>query len=102
VNAANLNVVPLQKAGLCLDCEAITAAHSNCLACGSRAMLNISRILSGRRPEGLLRPDHTSVIQMSASTMSQRIALFNAEARLDRGAERRKVSAMGFGTENSA
>jgi hypothetical protein len=42
----NPSVVPLQKACLCLDCEMIVAAHTNCSACGSTALLNIARALS--------------------------------------------------------
>lgn len=47
----NLSVVPLRQASLCLDCEMITIAPTSCLACGSDALLSISRALSrsGRR-----------------------------------------------------
>jgi hypothetical protein len=45
MNASNLSLVPLQQASLCLDCETITAANTNCHACGSRALLNIARAL---------------------------------------------------------
>jgi len=48
VNHSNISLVPLQQANLCLDCEAITAAHTNCLCCGSQALLNIARILNHR------------------------------------------------------
>jgi hypothetical protein len=48
VNKHEINLVPLQQASLCLDCEAITAAHTTCLCCGSQALLNIARILSHR------------------------------------------------------
>jgi hypothetical protein len=46
VNHLNFSAVPLVQANLCLDCEAITAANTNCLACGSRALLNVARVLS--------------------------------------------------------
>jgi hypothetical protein len=46
VNSYDVNLVPLQNASLCLDCEAITSAHTTCLCCGSQALLNIARILS--------------------------------------------------------
>lgn len=46
MNTYDVNLVPLQQASLCLDCEAITAAHTSCLCCGSQALLNIARILS--------------------------------------------------------
>jgi hypothetical protein len=45
MNTSTPDLVPLQQATLCLDCETITAAHSNCHACGSRALLNIARAL---------------------------------------------------------
>jgi hypothetical protein len=45
VNSYDINLVPLQQASLCLDCEAITAAHTTCLCCGSQALLNVARIL---------------------------------------------------------
>jgi hypothetical protein len=48
MNKHEINLVPLQQASLCLDCEAITAAHTICLCCGSQALLNIARILSER------------------------------------------------------
>ena len=46
MKASNLGVVPLQKASLCLDCEMITEAQTDCLACGSAALLNVSRALN--------------------------------------------------------
>jgi hypothetical protein len=48
VNRHEINLVPLQQASLCLDCEAITAGHTTCLCCGSQALLNIARILNQR------------------------------------------------------
>lgn len=50
MNNSNISLVPLQQANLCLDCEAITAAHTTCLCCGSQALLNIARILNHRTP----------------------------------------------------
>lgn len=41
-----LDIVPLTHASLCLDCEMITATHASCLACGSVALINISRALN--------------------------------------------------------
>jgi hypothetical protein len=46
VNTKSVSLVPLQQASLCLDCETITAGHTNCFACGSRALLNLARVLS--------------------------------------------------------
>lgn len=47
MNTPNFSLVPLQHANLCLDCETITAARANCPACGSGALLNVARALSG-------------------------------------------------------
>ncbi len=59
MNNFNIDLVPLRQASLCLDCEAITAAHTTCLCCGSQALLNVARILNektftGRRTENPL------------------------------------------------
>ena len=38
--------VPLKKAQLCIDCEAITdGADGRCGVCGSQALLSIARVL---------------------------------------------------------
>jgi hypothetical protein len=39
-------VIGLQEASLCLDCEAISGALNQCLACGSHALLSIARALN--------------------------------------------------------
>jgi hypothetical protein len=46
VNTTNVSLVPLQQASLCMDCETITAGYTHCLGCGSRALLNLARVLS--------------------------------------------------------
>jgi hypothetical protein len=44
----NRNLVRLQRAVLCADCEVISEAkNGHCDACGSQALLNLSRILGG-------------------------------------------------------
>jgi hypothetical protein len=53
VNSFNLNLVPLRQASLCLDCETITTADTNCHACGSRALLNVSQVLDRELPSDL-------------------------------------------------
>jgi hypothetical protein len=53
VNSFNLNLVPLRQASLCLDCETITTADTNCHACGSRALLNVSQVLDRQPPSDL-------------------------------------------------
>ena len=47
MNSSTQSLIPLQAANLCLDCETITAAHARCVACGSMALLNVARALSG-------------------------------------------------------
>jgi hypothetical protein len=53
VNSFNLSLVPLRQASLCLDCETITTADTNCHACGSRALLNVSQVLDRQLPSDL-------------------------------------------------
>lgn len=44
----NVNFVPLQSATFCIQCEMIsTNPRSHCLACGSQALLSLSRVLGG-------------------------------------------------------
>ena len=53
MNNSDPSLIPLQRANLCLDCEVITPAHMSCLACGSTALLNIARALSGPAYPGM-------------------------------------------------
>jgi len=59
---AELSSVPLQQASLCLDCENITAGNTGCLACGSKALLNIARTLS--------RPGYISLVPRNETRIS--------------------------------
>jgi len=44
----DVNFVPLQSATFCVQCEMISAnPRSYCLACGSRALIGLSRVLGG-------------------------------------------------------
>jgi putative methionine-R-sulfoxide reductase with GAF domain len=44
----NVNFVPLQSATFCIQCELIsTNSKPYCLACGSKALLGLSRVLGG-------------------------------------------------------
>ncbi len=44
----DVNFVPLQSATFCVQCELISSNHKPyCLACGSRALLGLSRVLGG-------------------------------------------------------
>jgi hypothetical protein len=53
MNKSNPSLIPLQRASLCLDCEVITPAQKSCLACGSAALLNVARALSGPQYAGI-------------------------------------------------
>ena len=53
MNKPNPSLIPLQRASLCLDCEVITPAQKSCLACGSAALLNVARALSGPQYAGI-------------------------------------------------
>jgi hypothetical protein len=47
-----LNAVVLHKAVLCADCDVVSdRPHDRCLVCGSRSLINISRMLGGSLPE---------------------------------------------------
>jgi putative methionine-R-sulfoxide reductase with GAF domain len=44
----DVNFVPLQSASFCIQCELISANHRpHCLACGSQALVSLSRVLGG-------------------------------------------------------
>jgi putative methionine-R-sulfoxide reductase with GAF domain len=44
----DVNFVPLQSATFCVQCELISSnSHTYCLACGSHALLGLSRVLGG-------------------------------------------------------
>lgn len=51
--ASGADVVPLERAQLCLDCESITAAeHGQCECCGSRSLLGLARVLNREETYG--------------------------------------------------
>jgi hypothetical protein len=91
MNIATACLVPLQHASLCIDCETITAAHTNCLACGSKALLNIARVLNNRRLSGLALGDRASVLPISMPHSRQRTVSHRVDSSLDRGLGRRKI-----------
>ena len=46
--AADVNFLPLQLAVFCVECELLSGNNTpRCLACGSRAILSLSRVLGG-------------------------------------------------------
>jgi hypothetical protein len=47
----DVNAVWLRNAVLCADCEVISdSPHESCGVCGSRSLLNLSRVLGGTLP----------------------------------------------------
>lgn len=45
------NAVALQNAVLCAECDVVSdSPHDVCLVCGSRSLLNVSRIFGGNLP----------------------------------------------------
>ena len=64
MNNSNPSLIPLQRASLCLDCEVITPAQKSCMACGSAALLNIARALSGPHYAGMAGLRNTAIADM--------------------------------------
>jgi hypothetical protein len=93
MNFATTCLVPLQQASLCIDCETITATHTNCLACGSKALLNIATVLNNRRLSVLSPGDRPTVLQISMPRLRPRMVSHRSESALDLGAGRRKLHA---------
>ena len=51
------NLVRLQKAVLCADCEVISEGlNSHCACCGSQALLSLNRVLGGTSIEFSFAP----------------------------------------------
>ncbi len=105
MNTSNLSLVPLRQASLCLDCETITTAHTNCHACGSGALLNVARALSRQRPPDLASSGRTAVVQMSVPRVCQRETFHMGASNLGRSRVRENVLSRKFDlsmSENSA
>jgi hypothetical protein len=89
VTTTNYSLVPLQQANLCLDCETITASQANCFACGSRALLNVARVLNEQRSEldseDQSRPDMAPMIQIPVTHLRQPGMFQKTEPNLDLG-----------------
>lgn len=44
------NLIPLQQAVLCANCEVISdSKNGHCMVCGSPSLLNLARVLDGRK-----------------------------------------------------
>ena len=41
------DIIPLALAVLCEDCSMITTSRDSCCACGSFAVVNLSRLIAG-------------------------------------------------------
>jgi len=73
----NTNLVPLDKAVLCANCELISEGlNGHCASCGSESLLNLSRVLGGtidsKMPLVILSPvqvanDSEGVVALSAA-----------------------------------
>jgi len=61
MNSDYPSLVPLRQASLCLDCDVISAAQTNCVACGSSALMSIARTLS--------RPGYASLLPNQTTNM---------------------------------
>jgi hypothetical protein len=57
---STLSFVRLEEAVLCADCETISNSADHCLACGSRAIILLNRIL------GTLGGERAAVIPMAS------------------------------------
>jgi hypothetical protein len=59
----SLNLIPLQHAAFCVNCEVISESlHGHCAACGSSALISLSRVLAGQELQTAHRraDDHPS------------------------------------------
>jgi len=46
-----LNAITLQNAVLCAECDVVSdSPHDQCMVCGSRSLVNITRMLGGNLP----------------------------------------------------
>jgi hypothetical protein len=68
MNTSELSLVPLKQASLCLDCEMITASQAHCFACGSVALMSLSRALNGK--SSYSKPATRNVVLMNGSSPS--------------------------------
>ncbi len=69
MKTTNRNFVPLNQASLCLDCEMVTAAQNCCPACGSGALMSISRALSRPGCSRFLTMDNAMITERPQRTM---------------------------------
>jgi len=49
-----VEIIPIDQAVLCADCDAITRAkNDHCLACGSKSIMHVERLLMARTASGI-------------------------------------------------
>jgi hypothetical protein len=73
-NQIDAEIIPLQSAVLCVDCESVSNSRlDECPVCGSHSLFNIARMLGGT-----LLPD-----KADCSTKDANIGLFNLEITID-------------------
>lgn len=82
MNTAKVSLVPLQHASLCLDCDMITGAHTQCFVCGSAALLNLARILDGEESARSERAVFTAVTMRAQNDSYAPEVASRGEARL--------------------
>lgn len=62
----SLNAVALQNAVLCAECDVVSdSPHDMCLVCGSRSLVNISRMLGGTLPRNRVRLVNSGTVELS-------------------------------------
>jgi hypothetical protein len=71
----NTNLVHLQKAVLCANCEVISEGlNAHCAACGSQSLLSLSRVLGSTMESELsfacVTPSHVASDVVSVSSFS--------------------------------
>jgi hypothetical protein len=80
MNLSKLDSVPLRQASLCLDCDMITAAHTCCCACGSRAIMSLAKILNEGECADPVLGKQSEASSLSASCAHQARGLSGAVA----------------------
>ncbi len=55
----NNELIPLERATLCLDCHQISVSGASCIGCGSYALVNIARWLDRRPVQPSKRARHS-------------------------------------------
>jgi hypothetical protein len=74
----NTNLVRLQKAVLCANCEVISEGlNGHCVACGSQALLRLSRLLGGTTKSEL---SFTSVMSTHIASDAECVCYLSAAA----------------------